>query len=208
METVRDFIFLGSKITVDSDGSHEIKRHLLLGRKARQYIKSQRHHFADKHSYNQRYGFSSRYVWMWELDQKEGWALKNWCFQTVVLKKTLGSLLDSKEIKPVSRKGNEPWIFIGRTDAKTPIICPPDANSRLIRKDPDAGKDWGQEKRAGRRGWKLDSITDSMLFDMSLNKLQEIVKDREDWRAAVRGVAKNQTGFSDWTTNNKDDTIS
>ena len=138
---------------------------------------------------------------MWELDQKEGWALKNWCSRTVVLEKTLGSLLDSKEIKPVSHKGNEPWIFIGRTDAKASIICPPDANSRLIGKDPDAGKDLGQEKRGGHRGWKLDSITDSMLFDMNLNKLQEIVKDREAWHAAVHGVAKSQTGFvsEQWT---------
>ena len=115
--------------------------------KPRQNIKSQRHHFADKHSYNQSYGFSSKYVWMWELDRKEGWALKNWCFWTVVLEKTLGSLLDSKEIKPVSHKANEPWIFIGRIDGKAPIICPPDANIRLIGKDPDAGKDWRQEKR-------------------------------------------------------------
>ena len=115
--------------------------------KSRQHIKKQRHHFADKGSYTQSYDFSSSHVWMWELDHKEGWALKNWFFQTVVLEKTLESPLDCKEIKPVNPKGNQPWIFTGRTDA--PILWPPDAKSQLIGKDPDAGKDWRQkEKRA------------------------------------------------------------
>ena len=91
-------------------------------------------------------GFSSSHVWMWELDHKESWALKNWCFRTVVLKKTLESPLDSKEIKPVNPKGNQPWIFIRRTDAEAPTFWPLDAQSQLIGKDPDAGKDWGQEK--------------------------------------------------------------
>ena len=105
-----DFIFLGSKITVDGDCSHEIKRWLLLGRKAMtnldSVIKKQKHHFANKGLYSQNYGFSSSHVWMWELDHKEGWALKNWCFQIMVLEKTPESLLDTKEIKPVHPKGN------------------------------------------------------------------------------------------------------
>ena len=93
------------------------------------------------------YGFSSNHVWMWELDHKEGLEQKNWCFQTVVLEKTLESPLDSKEIKSVNPKGNRPWIFIGRTDAEAPILWPPDAKSWFIGKDPDTGKDWGQEKK-------------------------------------------------------------
>ena len=95
------------------------------------------------------YGFSSNHVWMWELDHKEGLEQKNWCFQTVVLEKTLESPLNSKEIKPVNHKGNQPWIFIGRTDAETetPVLWPPDEKSWLIWKDLDAGKDWGQEEK-------------------------------------------------------------
>ena len=112
------FLFLGSKITADSDWSHEIRRRLLLERKAmtnlQNILKKQRHHFADKGPYSQSYGFSSGHVWMLELNHK-GWALKNLCFLTVVLEKTLESRLDSKEIKPVSFKGNQPWIFTGRT---------------------------------------------------------------------------------------------
>ena len=119
METVRDFIFGGSKITADGDCSHEIKRCLLLGRKAMTNLN--RHHFAGKGPYSQSYGFSSSHVQMWELDHKEGWVLKNWCFQIVVLQKTLESLLDCKEITPVNPKGNQPWIFTGRTDAETEV---------------------------------------------------------------------------------------
>ena len=93
--------------------------------------------------------FSSSHVQVWELDHKEDWAPKDWWFWTVVLEKTLESLLDSKEIKPVNPKGNQPWIFIGRTDAKAeaPILWPPDVNNRFIGKDPDAGEDWRQEKK-------------------------------------------------------------
>ena len=114
---------------------------------ARQHIKKQKHHFADKDPYIiQSYGFSSSHVQMWELDQKEGWESKNWCFWTV-LEKTLESPLNCK-IKQVNIKRNQSWIFIGRTDAEaeTPIIWPPDVKNRLIRKDPDAEKDWRQEK--------------------------------------------------------------
>ena len=114
----------------------------------RQYIKKQSHYFANKGLSSQGYGFSSSHVWMWELDHKEGLALKNWCFWTVVLEKTLESPLNCKEIKPVNPKGNQSWIFIGRTDAKaeTPILWPPDVKSWLTRKDSDAGKEWRQEK--------------------------------------------------------------
>ena len=97
--------------------------------------------------YSKRYGFSSSHVQMWELDSKEGWVLKNWYFQIVVLENTLESSLNSKEIKPVNPQGNQPWIFIGRTDAKIPTLWPFDVKSRLIGKDPDAGKDWGQEEK-------------------------------------------------------------
>ena len=110
----------------------------------RQHIKKQRHYFADKGPCSQSYGFSSSRVWMWELDYKESWVLKNWCFWTVVLEKILESPLDSKEIQPVHPKRNQSWIFFERTDAvaETPILWPPDAKSWLIWKDPDAGKDW------------------------------------------------------------------
>ena len=115
--------------------------------KRRQCIKKQRHHSADKGPYSQSYGFFSSHVWKWELDHKETWAPKNWCFWIVVLKKTLESPLDCKEIQPVHPKGDQSWVFFGRTDveAETPILWPPYAESWAIGKDPDAGKDWGQE---------------------------------------------------------------
>ena len=108
--------------------------------------------------------FSSSHVWMWELDHKESWALKNWCIWTVVLEQTLESPLNCKEIKPVSPKGNQPWMLIGRTDAEALILWPPDAKNSLIGKDPDAGKDWRQEEK-GTTEDEMDSITNSM--DMS-----------------------------------------
>ena len=114
-----------------------------------QHTKKQRHYFANKGSSSKSYGFSSSHVWMWELDYTESWAPKNWCFWTVVLEKTLESPLDCKEIRPVHPKGNQSWIFIGRTDAEaeTPILWPPNAKSWLISKDLTAGKDWGQEEK-------------------------------------------------------------
>ena len=111
-----------------------------------QQIKKQRRCFANKRPSNQGYGFSSGHVWMWELDHSS-WVPKNWCFWTVVLEKTLESPLDCKEIQPVHPKGDQSWMFTGRTDAEIPILWPPDAKSWLIGKDPDAGKDWGQEEK-------------------------------------------------------------
>ena len=201
METVTDFIFLGSKITADRDCSYEIKRCLLLVRKSmtnllllslshfghvwlcvapidgsppgfsvhrilqtsilewvaisfsheepRDCTEKHRQGFAYKGPSSQSYGFSSGHVWMLEFDQEEGWAPKNWCFQTVVLEKTLESPLDCKEIQPVNPKGNQSWIFIGRTDAEAevPIVWPPDVKSQPIGKDPDAEKDWREKEK-------------------------------------------------------------
>ena len=120
--------------------------------KTRQYIKKQRHYFTNKGLSSQSFGFSSSHVWIWELDYKDSWALKNWCFWTVILEKTLESPLDSKEIQPVHCKGNQSWIFIGRTDAEaaTLILWPPDGKNWLIWIDPDAGKDWGWEEKGTR----------------------------------------------------------
>ena len=152
VKAVTDFIFFGSKITEDGDCSHEIKRCLLLRRKTMKNLDSilkGGHYFANKGTSSQSYDFSSSHVWMWELDYKESWAPKNWCFWTVVLEKTLESPLDCKEIKPVNPKGNQPWIFIGRTDAEAEaaIFWPPEVKSWLIWKDPDAGKDWRPEEK-------------------------------------------------------------
>ena len=115
----------------------------------RQHIKKQRHYFANKGLSSQSYSFSSSHVWMWELDYKESWVLKTWFFWAVVLEKTLESPLDCKEMQPVNPKGNQSWIFIGRTDtvAETPILWPPNAKTWLIWKDPDAGKDWRWEEQ-------------------------------------------------------------
>ena len=146
METVTDF--LGSKITVDGDCSHEMKNACSWKKsydQSRQHIKKT---FASKGLSNQSYGFYSSHVWMWELDYKESWVLKNWWFWIVVVK-TLKSPLESKEIQPVNPKGNQSWIFTGRTgaEAETPILQPPDAKNWLIWKDPDAAKDWSQEEK-------------------------------------------------------------
>ena len=176
METVTDFLFLGSKVTVDSDCSHEIKRCLLLGRKAKTNLDSV---------------LKSRDITLltkvkamvfpvvmyrcenWSIKKAERWridASELWCW------KTLESPLDCKEIQPVHPKGNQPWTFIGRTDveAKAPILWPPDAKSQLTGGNSDAGKDWGQEEKGWQRRKRLDGIIDSK--DRSLRKLQELVK--------------------------------
>ena len=152
METVSDFIFLGSKITADGDCTHDIKRHLLFGRKVMtnldSILKCRDITLPTKVHLVKALVFCG-HVWIWELDYKESWVLKNWCFWTVVLEKTLESPLNCKEIQLVHPKGNQSWIFIGRTDAEaeTPILCPSDAKNWLFWKDPDAGKDWRQEEK-------------------------------------------------------------
>ena len=151
--------FGGLQNHLDGNCCHEIKRCLLLGRKAMTNLNSllkgrERYYFAKKGPFSESYIFSSSHIRMWQLDHKESWILKNQCFWTLVLEKTLESDLDCKEIQPVRPKGNQSWIFIGRADAEAeaPILWPPDVNNWLTGKDPDAGKDWGQEKK-GTTGW-------------------------------------------------------
>ena len=150
VEIVADSIFWGSQITADGDCSHEIKRHLLLGRKVMTNLDSilKSRDIVNKGLSSQGYGFSCGHVWMWELDCKESWAQNNWCFWTVVLEKTFVSPLDCKEIQPVHPKGDQSWVFIGRAEveAETPILWLPDVKRWLIWKDPNAGNNWGQEE--------------------------------------------------------------
>ena len=199
VETVTNFLFLGSKITVNNDYSHEIKRWLLLGRKAMKNLgsifKKAEISLCWQRVCSQSYGFSNSHVRMWELNHKEGWALNNWCFQTVVLEKTLESPLNNKESNPVNPKGNQPWIFIARTDVEVPILWTPDAKSWLTGKTLKLGKIEGR-KRGGVRGW--DGGWHHRSKGHEFEQLREIVKDREAWLAAVHGVAKSQTQFDKW----------
>ena len=166
-----------------------------------------KHHFASKDPYTQSYGFSSSHVQMWELDNKKGWALKNWCLRTAVLEKALESPLDSKEIKPVNPKGNQPWIFMGGTDceAEAPILQTPDAKSQLIGKDPVAGKDWGQEEKK--------ATEDEMVewhHQLNGHEFEHTLEDSEGQRSLVccsPWGGKSQTQLGDWkkptTTNDQ-----
>ena len=213
VETVTDFFWRGvggaSKITADGGCSHEIKRHLLLGSKVMtnldNMLKKQRHYFANKGPSSQGYGFSSGHVWMWELDYKESWVPKNWCFWIVVLEKTLENPLDCKEIQPVQPKGNQSWIFIGRNDAEaeTPKLWTPDMKHWLIGKQLDAGKDWR---------WKEKGMTEDEMVGWyhrlnghEFEKAPELAMDREAWHAAVHGVVKSQRNWVtelNWTFTN------
>ena len=165
-----------------------------------EHIKKQRRYFANKGPSSQGYGFSSGHVWMWNLDCDESWALKNWCFSTVVLEKTLECPLDCKEIQPIHSKGDQSWVFFGRSDAKaeTPVLWPLHAKSWLTGKDSDAGRDWGQEEKGMTRGW------DGWMA--SLTRWAWVwVNSRSWWRTGRPGVLQFMGSqrvlqrLSDWT---------
>ena len=164
----------------------------------RQHIRKQRHYFTNTGPSSQSYGFSSSHVWMWELDHKEIWETKNWCFSTVVLEKTLESPLDCKEIKPVNPKGNQSWIFIGRTESEALILWPPDMKNWLIGKDSDAGKDWRQEKK----GMTEDEMVGWNPW-FNGHEFEQTPGDSEEQGIQVccsPGVTKSRTRLWDWIT--------
>ena len=208
METVTAFIFLGSKITADGDCSHEIKTCLLLARKAMTYLnsilKSRNITLPTKVCIVKAVVFPV-VMYGYELDYKDSWMPKNWCFWTVVLEKTLESPLDYKEIQPVHSKGDQSWIFIGRTDAEaeTPIFWPPDAKNWFIRKDSDAGKDWRQEEK-GARGNELVGWH-HWFNGHEFEQTPGYSEGQGNLGAAVFGVMNSWTWqLSDWTTSIKE----
>ena len=201
VETVADFIFWGlqdhcrwwlqpwnEKTLTPWKESYE---------QHRQHITKQRHYFVNKGPSSKGYGFSSSHVWMWELDCEESWVLKNWCFSTVVLEKTLESSLDCRETQPVHPRENQSWISFEELVLKLKLqyfghlIWRADSLEKML------GKIKGRRRRGRQRMRYLDGVTDST--DMNLSKLQKTVKDREAWHATVHGVAKSWTWLSDWT---------
>ena len=199
MKAVKDFTYLGFKNHCSQWLQPWNQKTLALWKrnydKPRQRIRKQRQYSADKGLSSRSYDFPRSHVWMCDLDHKEGWVLRNWCFWTAVLEKTLESPLDCKEIKPANPKGTQTWIFIGRTDAETLIVWPPDALTHWKRPQ-------GLERlKAGEgcdRGWDLWMASPTQWT--WVNKLHEMVKDREAWHAALHGVTKIQSWLSEWTT--------
>jgi len=212
VETVTDFIFLSSKIIVDGDCSHEIKRHLLLRRQAMtnlgsvQHTKKQKDHFADKGPHSQSYSFSSSLVKMWELVHKEVWTPKNWYFQIVVLEKTLESpWIARRSSQSILKEINPEYSLEGlMLKLKLQHFGHLIQRANSLEKTLMLGKTDGRMRRVWQRMRWLDSITDSV--DM-LNKLQETAEDRGAWHATVHGVEKSWTQFSDWTTQQQGNTM-